>query len=289
MIHMTTRSDVQDLLASGMKQKDIATKLNISEARVSQLKKALKSPLKIKPWFSPTSRIGYINNSTGEAKAEEARLYLHRLHLSYPLLQQAEVEAGRTLQLRYTRQKLFQIDGISCRLTTKHFIVEGLQLYGGLTQPAPELRLKAELMGDGVALKAERDMGLKLNLTQRESKLVEIAITKHQGAKGLMDRVKGKVILYEEPNTHKIVWADRTPNPASIESDSDRLVVPWQKFSKGLEEKAWSITEQLKFNQTLMENQKSQLQWFKHHDQLTVELTRLVKALRSERAQRRLI
>jgi hypothetical protein len=227
------------------------------------------------------SRVGYIKQIPIQAK----RLFLHRLWVSYPLLASTDAKPGEQLQLRYTRQQLFQTDGISCRLTTKHLIVEGIQLWGSIAIPAPELRSYAEELADRVAEQAGKEYALKLNLAQRKSKLVEIAITSHEGARGLTDRRKGKIVLYQEPVSKKVVWADRTPNPASLESDSDKLIKPWQDLTKAMEEGRWSADSQLALNQSFMEEQHK---FFKTHNDLMLQITRMLKRLDSEQRQRRL-
>jgi hypothetical protein len=122
-------------------------------------------------------------------------------------------------------------------------------------------------------------------VAHRKTRLVEIAITAHGGAKGLTDRHKGKIVLYQEPVSRKIVWADRTPNPASLESDSDRLIKPWQDLTKAMEEGRWSADSQLALNQSFMEEQH---RFFKRHNDLMLQITRMLKRLDSEQRQRRL-
>lgn len=238
---MSNRDKAEKLYMQGEIQKKIALQLHISAPRVSQLLKPLKLRLKIKGRQSSESsyRIHQINIAK-----PQARLYLHRLYLSYPLLQQPQEQVGEPLQLSYNKQRLFKIDRISCRLTSKHLIVEGIQLWGALGTPAPELRRYAEEQGDRIAQEAAAKHSLQVNVAQRASKLVEVAITQHGGAKELTNRRKGKIILYQDPTTKKMLYADRTPNPASLESDSDNLLEPWRKFSRDLEEHdAW---EQMK-------------------------------------------
>lgn len=244
----------------------LAMKLQIKKGSVSKTLQRLEAKGIIKGFGKTTNRYYEIVQScpkpvqspklpmseVSHTKPSQAkRIYLHRLLRSYLLAKPSLLKHSRSVELNNNTQQLSTYKGISYRTTTKHLLIEGIQLEGSLALPAPYHQNEAEKRADEVALGIEQEQGLKLQrnatggFTARTS-LVEISITDHKAAESLTDRVAGKIILYEHPLTHKLLWSDRTPSPASIESDSANLLVPWQQFTKDLEE--YNGWEQMKAN-----------------------------------------
>ena len=198
---------------------------------------------------------GYVEPAGKVAmQGSEKRLYLHKTYYLYPKLGQEEEPVGEQHQLPYSRYRTFSMEGISCRSTTKSFIVEGIQLWGALTLIPARLLAYASVLADGLAMQYERETHARLDFEHREAKEhYEMAITNHDTAERITKAMKGKVWLYVAENG-KIVYTDRTPDPASVESDSARLLAPVRELTEYLERRKWSAREQLALNAQFQEN-----------------------------------
>jgi DNA-binding XRE family transcriptional regulator len=268
---MSTKDRIMKLLEEDSKrtQKDLAKDLGISEATISYHIEGLvkegrlkaertscrvfevvsKLPSKFESKLLSKSRM--VSDKPSQAQADASkRMYLHRMERTYPSSSMPDTSQTRLLKLNNNEQHLGVFEGVSYRTTTKHIIIEGMQLYGPLSTPAPELQHLAELRCDAMIKCMERrgiaktQHGLNDELLGSTS-IVEIAITEHEAAKELMQHNKGKITLYADPATGKWVCTDHTPNPAAIESNSADLIKPWQDFTKDLEEHdAWNVLKQ---------------------------------------------
>ena len=225
----------------------------LAKRRHKNKDKNIKTNISVK---TPSIRhIGYVEPTQQVAMQDvEKQLYLHKTYYLYPKLAQEEEPVGEQHQLPYSRYRTFSIEGISCRSTSKSFIVEGIQLWGALTLIPARLLAYASVLADGLAMQYERETHARLDFEHREAKEhYEMAITNHDTAERITKAVKGKVWLYVAENG-KIVYTDRTPYPASVESDSARLLAPVLELTEYLEHKKWSAREQLALNAQFQEN-----------------------------------
>ena len=222
------------------------------------------------------------------------RIYCHRLKRTYDLTAQATLSGARMLHLHNNDQQLSTYEGVSYRLTTRKLVLDGIECYDDLETMAPDVQRRAERKADSIALHIVEEQALSVQRGANgevlgHTSIIEIALTRIEATKRLTERLPGRLIFYTAPNG-KEVWTDRTPITGTVETDDATLLPAWQHFAKPLEEGKWSIQGQLELNQGIITDQKSQLQWFKHHDQLTValtkqtaELTKLVRKLNQRR------
>jgi len=259
-----------------MKQIAIAKKLGISQGYLS---KGLiwfrnKTRNKIKNIPKSPSRHHRIGSSLRN------KLNLHRLYRTYelPSHQAMLLDSSKPkVALKHTKQEILTYKGVTIRLTSKHLIVEGIQLISSLSQIAPELLQHAEFLADGVA-SAFADERFKAHLNAGKTKLVEIAITKHSMAEQARKDRQGVVPLYWNKDTKKVeVWTDWSLGP-DLESNREQHIERLRQLTKDIVEGRWTIHEQMAFNRGVN-------RFFAKHNALIDEITGLVKDLREERSR----
>jgi hypothetical protein len=109
------------------------------------------------------------------------------------------------------------------------------------------------------------------------------------------------VYAYDRATNQVRAWADSSLGDLKeLETNSERVDTQLKAFIQAVEDGElkpyWDEIQTRRdiggltgLANTILANQESQLKWFEHHDKLTTELTKLVKELREERKQRRLL
>ena len=233
----------------------------------SKLNSALNSSQKLNS--SPedkhlTPRIGYdpavqhLTPASNPIPPPALRQRLHRLFRTYKLDIHAFIKAQpecepepKQLKLRNNQQLIFQIDGISCRITTQSLIVEGLGLMANIGFPAPELQQEAERYADYIASRAEQIHAIRLQRTPTnefygETKLIEIEIGSHPSAEPITQ--KGIIWLYQDGNKMG-VWTDKSLGLDNLESNKAAYLEKLRHFTTSIIKDDWNIDKQLQFNQ----------------------------------------
>ena len=212
---------------------------------------------------------------------------------------------------------IIMFNGLRMRIGSRQLIAWGPQLTEPITVKADKIEGKAlKLNIDAVmallhktGIRVQETLGrqIKANVYYRELAIVNnAAVEKLQKGKGYIP------IAFDRQTGRASIWLDPTPTPAAETNKKknhevlrrwgqgieDGEIKPYEdemQTRKDIEGLTGLVAKQLEHNaqvgdtlDTLLANQQSQLRWFEHHDRLTIELTRLIKQLREQGAQRRL-
>lgn len=222
----------------------------------------------------------------------EKRQFLHKLTRVYPLIMTPGQALARLPQARQwtltpgNEQRLGIFENVSFVVTTRSIEVIGIQLYGTLKEPSRALLARGEAKADAVIDGLEKEYGA---LVQRgangellgRTSWLEIALTDTEGARHLTDRHAGKIVLYEAPRTHKKLYADRTPTPASFEAESAMLMDLWRRgLVIPLEKGKWNAPAQLELNAQVTNMLQAQA---RINDQTAEAIARIIDMLAKER------
>src|SRR5271157_3060818 len=301
---MSTRDRVKELLAQGMKGKDIASALHISEARVSQLKKAL---LKIKP-LTPLNLIPQPLSSQLTINSKQAQPYTARLHkhtFLFKLLSPISKDTSEVMMS--SRLKIAPIRGMRGHIDTKIMdYTPPARLYpNGLLVYITDVEMPAEAsISDLLAISYEKasmiasdfEMRSGLNL-KRLTKDAFIATIRQQHIALVHTlilewfREHHESLTIPDPDGGEpLLVIDFSHGTGELET----LNVEKGEFVMGRAKALLDATAKGEFDyrdvaglkevaNIILENQASQLKWFEHHDALTVNLNTLVAQLIKER------
>ena len=296
-MNMETKDRIKELLEIGATQRQVAKKLNLSEATISYYVKkyqkewSLSSIRSSSKFFSKSTLIPDIGYQASNQAPLAMRL--HRHHRAYELAQaNTLLEPIKTVKLNNNIQQFSKVFGITIRLTTSHMIIEGLELYAPLRAIAPELANEADRICNALAVWAELDNGLKLvknannDLIARTS-IVEIEINEHDMATQIKE--KGIIPLYWNRITGKVeVWTDKSGNLDNIEANVVLYLEKLRAFTQDIVEDRWSVKNQLEFNSQIMATLAYQNKFFEKHNKLIEDVDKLVNKMNKELSQRKL-
>jgi transcriptional regulator with XRE-family HTH domain len=241
---MSSREEVKRLLQEGLAQKAISKQLGISEARVSQLKRALNLPLK-----SPLKLASEAHILT----TPSLKLRLHRLQRSYAILNAISEDKLRSLKLNRLNNT-DQYIGAGFRVTSRSLELEGMELVSDPRLPVAVLEGIAYSLADNTASRIAASYGFTIAKEGHTPlKLTEIELSATQMTEKM--EKKGLIELYSDAEGYK-VWVDWSFGIGGLESNRPLYLQRLTDFSIDLaEHDAWNTLKEAvpKLAQTVME------------------------------------
>lgn len=266
----TVSLHIKAMLLAGLLQEDVYTSHRIYKVVAEYQEVKLGKPLG-KPMGKTitTSRIGY--EQQGKPTIEEASQAvqpssvpssvpsqrLHRHYREYTLLGAEELQGSVPLPLNNNQQQLARVLGATARRTTKHLIIEGLQLFAQLGVIVPQLAQEADRLADAIAEVVAVEHGLKLQRNANGglfgiTKLTEIEIQRHSMAEQVKE--KGIIPLYwatytdKEGQQHEEValWTDKSFGLDNVEGilKYGQYIDKFRQFTKDFMEGRWDYKEE---------------------------------------------
>lgn len=270
----TTRQKVLEGLNKGLKQKEIAKELGISEARVSAIKSAIKLGVKkgvnLNVNFISASRIP---QTKLKPSLLPLSLFLHRMYAEYNLCSPSPLADNSLLKiynLNNNTQAIGKDHGQTYRFTTKSLIIEGIELIA-YRQVNITLILEptAKAYANAIAEKIANKHGIGIDLSSAQYKLTEIEQTEH----GMTQRIEGTglVPIHFDKHNSPDVWTDLSFGLRGIESNNLEHMQLITSFTNDLiDSHAWEYTktmlvqlaenqQQITHSQEIAQNQINQL------------------------------
>ena len=286
---MSRRSDIEELLAQGIRQKEIARRVGCSEAYVSKVKNQVKKS--VKKQVNLTNEAPYPLSPAIPLTPLQApatlKLRLHRFYYSKQILNAISEDRLVALQKNDRLNNVTQWLGAGFRITqgtqNKVLEIEGLELLSDYRLPVPLLRAQATSMAENACTEIARAYGLMLAKEAYEPpKLTEIELNATQMTERLrkMEK-KGVLPLYKDEQGYAI-WADWSYGIGGMESNSPVYLQRISDMAKDLaEQDGWqqmkgNLAQAIGLVKYYAENMES-------HAKLVKEAAKLIKELRHER------
>lgn len=281
---------VLELIGEGYTQRQIAMKLQISEAAVSKIckklerlnlirvkvKSSVKSFVKVKlssvKFTHDLASVAPLGMTQPLAKLQ---LHAHRFQKNYKLLAKPAQASMEDL-----REEGGIHYGQGFRITKNILELEGLEVWSDYNVPISILLATLNTQSDNIACAISKQYGLDIGEAATPPKLTEIELTEHALAEQVDE--KGKIPLHYDADMKPDVWMDKSFGLGGLESNTSTYIQRLTNMTRdivehnGWEELKGDLAQAARLLNYYAKNMES-------HAKLVKQAGSLIKELRQER------